>query len=215
MRIVIGENTERAMGLLSIVNYPFTSKLLAASFKRTVIKFHPDVNKHKDANGQTRRIIAAYEALKHLVVDISDEDKERVFRQFSKAEEDIFIVYDTCADCGGLGKAERSHMIPCPDCDPMEPSCTRVYRNERSSGFKTLDCRFCKGTGKFKQRNGRTVDCYKCLGTRKWRTVRCRTCKGSGTVFSSKYETCSTCKGLGKVEVKPFNPVIRKGAIMR
>lgn len=45
----------------------------------------------------------------------------------------------------------------------------------------------------------------------------CPYCNNTGIIeVEIKYEKeiCTKCKGTGKIEIKPFNPVIRKGAVM-
>jgi len=225
MRISIGEQTQDAMKVLGIENYPFSPEELSTKFRSLVKRHHPDTNKNDPAaKDTTQKLIIAYRHLKNLAVAMFvDEEQEREAERIFEKDEDIFNIWDTCPECGGSGTIRNEWGFgmtkPCPDCDPMESnffSGLYSYLERRSSGFKTLKCKYCKGTGKFKLRNGKIVDCQKCYGTGNWKRVKCRTCNGSGVVSEEvdEFITCPHCNGLGIIKVTPFNPVIRKGAVL-
>ena len=113
----------------------------------------------------------------------------------------------------------------CDECDPLPESESLLKslftnwdifgkRVKRSSGFKIIKCRSCKGTGEYKQKRGKIVNCFTCYGSGVWRRVKCPKCHGLGVVYEKKLIDCWKCEGLGKIKIDPFNPVIRKGAIL-
>jgi len=186
--------------------------------------YYPDKSKSIDSNKKSVKIITAYKHLKNLAIDTTiDSDEIKVAKKIFEEDEDMFSFWDTCPDCSGERK-NRHHSIwtkkTCPDCEPLPVGINIFggwYKNvKKSSGYKALRCKYCKGSGKFIQRSGRTVDCYACKGTGIWKTITCKTCKGWGFIFTEIEDvvTCSTCNGLGKVKIDLFNPVIRKGSIL-
>lgn len=82
--------------------------------------------------------------------------------------------------------------------------------------YRTVLCRDCRGTGKFKQRKGRIVTCRNCQGRGVVRIKGCPECRGTGQRSSYKdvIVDCPKCGGLGEYELDLWNPVIPKGAIL-
>lgn len=79
-----------------------------------------------------------------------------------------------------------------------------------------VGCKDCLGTRKFKQRNGRVVECRRCKG-RGWVYITCPKCKDRGAITVKARTTktpCFNCGTTGRIKVNPFNPVIPKGAIL-
>lgn len=231
MKISIGGQTQDAMKVLGIEAYPFTPEELSGKFRPLIQRYHPDKNKDDPmAKEFAQELIGAYKHLKNLaVITVVDKEQEQEARKIFEEDEDIFSIWDTCPRCKGSGKVKSvyaSHPEICPDCDPIPMSDSilqawfgwtyrRRDRSMKASGIKTLKCQYCDD-GKFKQRNGRIVDCRICRGTGIWKKVDCRTCRGFGYVFKELKDliTCSKCDGLGKIKINPFNPVIRKGSIL-
>jgi len=225
MLITIGDVTKDAMACLDIKEYPFSPEELSQKF-RTIIKTYKAaflVKKDVKAEEKAKEVILAYKHLKNLAVAfiVAEDDKRAAEERFYE-DEDIFTLWDICPQCNGNKKVKNKwgagDIKPCPDCDPMEQNViSRLFRHlsERSSGVKTLKCKYCED-GKFKQRNGRVVDCRACSGTGIWKRVECKTCRGFGVTFIDSEEliTCSKCKGLGKIKINPFNPAIPKGAVL-
>lgn len=225
MLITIGDATREAMACLDIKEYPFSPKELSQKF-RTLIKICKTaflVEKDAQTEERAKEVILAYKHLKNLAVSfiVAEEDREAAEKRFYE-DEDLFTIWDTCPQCNGGGKVKNKWGVgdvqSCPDCDPMEQNViSRFFRHlpKRSSGVKTLKCKYCKDD-KFKQRSGRIIDCRACSGTGIWKKVECKTCRGFGITFidSGDLITCSECKGLGKVKINPLNPVIRKGAVL-
>ena len=231
MRISIGAVTEEAMKQLEIRDYPFSPEELSINFRAIIKLCHPDVVREKDGvlEEKAKRVITAYKHLKNLAVSFMVEEKQKtkVMRAFEE-DEDLFTFWDTCPECKGKGKVERPsflNSVRCDECDPIPKSESVLYDwfgwafkhrdpSIRSSGTKTLKCRACQGTGKFKQKSGKVVDCYRCKGNGIFRKVRCRKCDGTGVIYRKEFIDCWKCEGLGKIKLDLFNPVIRKGSIL-
>lgn len=222
MRISVGGKTEDAMKALNIKSYPFSPEELSKNFRILIKTNHPDIRDNtKLANEKTRQIIEAYRHLKNLAVSFVSENEIKATEQRFMEDEDMFALWDICSDCKGAGKIVRTRYLfdyaTCPNCDPLP---RRGFFNflfeARGSGRKTLKCNACKGIGKFKQKSGKTVDCYRCKGSGIFKIVRCNVCGGTGQMPNTKRteEICDKCKGLGKIKLNPFNPVIKKGAIL-
>lgn len=219
MRIIIGDHSKKAMEVLGIPNYPFTPEELSKKFKVLLFKWHPDKNNNsQEANEMTKELISSYKHLKNLAISInaSEEDRKKAKKIF-KEDEDMFSLWETCIRCNGTGQIPNPYTEmekACPDCNPIKYSSWSF--TWKSSGIKTLKCKYCKGTGLFIKRNGEKVTCTRCNGSGIWKKVKCRTCKGKGFIMinTEPYITCGKCNGVGKIKLNPFNPVIRKGAIL-
>lgn len=215
MRITLGNNSRDAMKRLGIKEYPFTSIELKGQFRTMVRGVHSDLNGNDPGNNElTRKVIEAYNHLKNLAIDKEGAD----FQSFEDDSDDLFNLKKTCSHCNGTGKWEKEIWV-----DEECPKCNGTMKVQ-------LKCRFCND-GKFKQKHGRVVDCYKCKGTGIWKTVNCNQCNRNefyhhpifGRMFAGRqqfghYEkalvNCPKCNGTGKIKVNPFNPVIPKGAVL-
>lgn len=237
MLITIGNATKEAMVCLSIKEYPFSSEELSQKF-RTIIKTCRAaflVEKDAQTEKKAKEVILAYKHLKNLAISFTiTENDKRVAEEKFYEDEDLCTIWDTCPKCHGEKRIHRASTTPtkCDECDPLSKLNAmldmdiflRWARDPelRSSGIKTLWCKDCKdpitgkSTGKFKQRSGRVVTCYTCQGTKIFKKVKCRKCRGTGQLYidMSKYYDCSHCGALGKVKINPWNPVIPKGSIL-
>lgn len=227
MRIDIGNTTKEYMKLLGVKEYPFSDKELSSNFREKIKAWHPDVTKKDNAEEKAREFIDAYKHLKNLAVSfvVEEEQREEMIKRFQE-DENLFSLWDICPECSGKGRMKKVNSdteVRCIECDPVSTppilgwlfaaSLGGRLKFKRSSGVKTLKCPDCHGTGKFKQRKGKTVTCYLCKGTG-FKKVKCRKCGGSGVVYGESLSSCWKCKGLGKIELNPFNPVIRKGSVL-
>jgi len=202
MRVVIGGNTQRYMEILGIKSYPFTPEELKYRFRSLIKQYHSDINKNSD-DSDTKKIIEAYNNLKNLAVSdrVSEEEKQNQFDRWEKENKDLFTLWDTCPHCEGTGKVTRSIYHKATGCKFCN------YTGTIEIGI----CFDCHGSGRFKQRkSGKIVTCRTCGGTgRSGYEIECPHCS-----FEEKLVDCSYCKGTGKIEVKPFNPVIKKASVM-
>jgi len=207
MHIYIGEKTREYMKILHIESYPFTESEIKDKYRMLVKIYHPDHNKNVDEN-YIKEINSAYDAIKNLAIaNTSDEDRQQQINKF-EADQDIFKLWKTCDNCKGSGKIEVPDTLVCPHCQSWD-------KNHSFFRLRHKDCRACKGTGKFQQRNGKIVTCLRCNGTGWYGMQYCPYCKNTGFIKNeTRFKNCSNCSGTGKIEVKPFNPVIRKGAVL-
>ncbi len=130
----------------------------------------------------------------------------------------------------GRGLKSTENGYECEVCEH------RGYRIEKFYGFKRCECKECggsgvkakefpcppcKGTGKFRQLNGRIVDCRVCKGTGKFKhpvfKTLCTFCWGNGIgtekIVAETYAVkCHKCEGRGWVKI--YNPVLPKGRLL-
>jgi hypothetical protein len=214
MLITIGEKTKKNMKVLGINSYPFSSKQLKQAFRNLINISHPD--RENGNEEKAKKIIAAYNEIKNLALnDITENDKFKEQIKIKKKEEDIFTLFENCKECDSIGKitSVRYKEEICKYCDIHKEnwSIFGIYQLRKKYSL----CKDCKGTGEFTQKRGKTVDCYKCQGTGLF--GYCKHCKNTGFISRKKEfveNICLNCKGTGKIELKPFNPVIKKGAIL-
>jgi len=219
MKITIGDGTRNAMDVLEIESYPFNPEKLKTNFRKLVKSYHEDLykgNNKEKAKSKTREIITAYKLLKNIAVSdsVSLHDTQVIFDEY--ATKDMFDLWEICPVCHGSRKIEKvvGGSKPCYNCHAYEFGLGGFFRS-RWNPYKSI-CRACRGSGRYKQKKGKIVDCYKCGGSGRY--VKCKICKDTGFIENSQeiiMEDCSECKGFGKIELKPFNPVVRKGAIMK
>lgn len=213
MRISIGRNTEEAMALLGVKAYPFTSEELSFCFREKIKMYHSDTGGDTSCDKKAHEVITANKHLKNLAIDFEKSDCV-----VDDTDEDLFTLKAECPSCKGSKKVFREEWVnldKCPECNDTKKV--------------ALKCKFCT-EGKFKLVNGRIVDCKACKGTGIFKEVACRKCKEAPyrsaflnymfghQVRHGEYRqvahNCSVCEGKGKVTVKPFNPVIPKGAVL-
>lgn len=125
-----------------------------------------------------------------------------------------------CPRCGRKGYTVRhgTSYTVCEECNELGMVPRKVK----------VDCKYCKGSGKFTQRNSRrVVDCLACGGSGKFEKIFgrsnfgfgawefCPKCLGTKTIFSENekefYEKCYECGGIGEIRI--YNPVIPKGVL--
>lgn len=202
----MGGRTEDAMALLGITSYPFSGSTLKKAWIEMVTKWHPDVNKARDATEKTKRINDAYSLLKNLAIDEIEQPKPEPI--FHKAPPTLFT--EECPSCGGHGTITRElfmGLVPCPKCGGET-----FYFTDRP-----VPCRKCNGTGTYHDLNGKPFKCFKCSGTGiftlKWK-VKCDCYAGKVPKHEITTETCPKCDGSGRIKIERFNPVIRAGAVL-
>ena len=109
MRIVIGENTERAMKVLGIESYPFTYEELKSSYHSLVKKYHPDIAKgnKEEAENKMKEINYSFGLIENLALNTGkiSEDKARITKELEK--DDIFNFWIKCEKCFGTGRIRK------------------------------------------------------------------------------------------------------------
>jgi len=200
---------EKHMTILEIKEYPFSEKYLKSQYRKMAFRFHPDINP-EEAEKQMTQINLAYEYLKEKTVSEFINGKAK--KAFVKT--DMFDMSEMCKSCDGDGYHLRE--IPereaCPDCQGnFLFKWFSFLSDNRGNGYHYEKCPSClKGfhpSGK---------PCNRCRGTGLIKQV-CKTCNGKGFTLRKETvlkETCHYCKGTGRIEIKPFNPVIKKGAVL-
>lgn len=209
-KVTIGNRTRKLMAILNIKTFPFSKRTLVVNF-RGLAKIH-----HSDKKGgddeMMKKITAAYSELLPLAVeDVTDEMKgEANLKRRNHKDKDMFTLYESCKNCNGSGFIYPTIFDGYEACY----NCNGVGRESIP-----VTCNVCKGTGKFTQQNsGRVVDCLRCNGTgiHHYKHWKCWKCNGTGkiTKYTETKQYCPKCNGTGKTELKVYNPVIPKGAIL-
>ena len=214
--IIIGNRTEKFMKLLGIESFPFTKSEVRSKFRKKIKECHSDKTGGDDL--LTRKVITAYTHIKNLA--IADGRITELGEKTLKAEhenKDMFEFFDVCKKCNGKGEITRyskAYDEPCDRCMERRPSFFSF--KAFPAGKIKVGCRDCRGTKKFKQRNGRIVECRRCKG-KGWVYITCPKCKGRGfiTIEARTIKSpCFNCGATGRIKVNPFNPVIPKGAVL-
>lgn len=156
------------------------------AYRKLAKKYHPDVNKEKDAEEKFKEVNEAYEVL-------SDSNKKAIYDQYGHAG----------LENGGMGGGFGGFSGGFDDLGDIFSS---VFgsgfsdfgfggsRSSRQSGP-------IKGDNRYMQIEIEFLEAVK--GTKKTISISvdrtCEKCNGTGAKSSSDIETCSTCKGSGKV----------------
>jgi len=218
INVTIGDQTKKFMRILQIDFYPFTKSEVKQHFRKIIKSCHSDRNEGDDTF--TKIVIEAYTHIRNLA--ISDNGIAKKASEILNAERqntNIFELYDNCKKCKGTGKIKNivnSHIEDCDRCSVRLRPGIFGFSTYISTGKIKIACNACHSSGKFKQRSGKTVDCFKCNG-KGFRYIKCFKCKGTKVIHIKAYtteHTCINCSGTGRVKVDPFNPVITKGAIL-
>ena len=209
-RVTAFDEEKKHMEVLGINEFPFSEEFLKTRYREKAFQFHPDVTTD-NTEKEMKKVNAAYSYLKGTAIPSYESSEPK--KPFIK--KDMFDLSEPCELCDGKGYHVRNLPIsePCPDCPTLE---TRgvfffFFPRTKSRGFHWGVCPSCING---KKRNGK--DCIRCNGTGKVKLV-CKTCNGKGYIVNKERtvkETCVKCGGGGRIEVKPFNPVIPKGAIL-
>lgn len=199
MIISIGEKTKDCMKIIGIEAYPFYEDELKSKFRLLIKKYHEDKGGNKQ---QSQNIIEAYNHLKNLA-----QQRDEIENNTLKREDNNDLFTEDCPRCKGTGIRYMHEQIA--------ENCIWCY----GSGKRTTYCPKCKGTGKFTMKSGNIGICFKCNGTGQ-KQEECLLCDGTGKryYFTEKLKPnghCPICKGTGKVAIERFNPVIRRGAILK
>ena len=195
-----------------------TQDEIKSAFRKLAKKYHPDINKDKDAPEKFKECQEAYAVL-------SDETKRKQYDQFGHAAFDNngagfnpggfdfsnFDFGDIFDDIfgGGFGFGGRSSTrarkgrdllkIISITFDEAVNGCLKeveldIYEDchkchgQGGSGSKT--CPTCHGKGQVTQEQRTMFGSFMSKST-------CSTCNGKGTIFEN---TCNECKGTGKIK---------------
>jgi DnaJ-class molecular chaperone len=212
---MLDDNTKKCMSILEIENFPFSEATLKTQYRKKAFKFHPDVSK-EETEKEMKEINSAYTYLKLLATTEFNKDFDADIEYIKK---DMFDLSISCCDCNGKGYFLREipNIEACPDCKNGGDwwnwmSLFSIYGG-RGKGYHLKDCYSCLGKGI----NLHKKECSICSGTGKVKKV-CKTCNGKGIKRNKENyfkEKCFACSGKGRIEVNLFNPVIRKGAILK
>lgn len=214
--ITIGNRTEKFMRLLGIESFPFTESEVKSKFRKKIKECHSDKTKGDDS--LTKKLIEAYSHIKHLAInDKRFAERGAKILKAERENEDIFELFDICKRCNGTGEITRYYKAYDEQCDRcMERRPSFFSFGAFPTGKIRIRCKDCRGTRKFKQRNGRIVACRRCKG-QGWLYITCPKCKGR-RIITVKARTikggCYICGATGRVKINLFNPVIPKGAIL-
>ena len=212
-----------------------TQDEIKKAYRKLARKYHPDINKSKDAEEKFKNINLAYEIL-------GDEEKRRRYDRgglggFGDLISEIFGggfggFGDIFSDfgIGDIFGRRRNYARPSRP-EPQRGESIRydleITLEEAFSGVKRKleiprneRCTVCDGSGS--KAGTKPTDCRECNGTGQKRIVRkiafgqmvnivtCNRCHGSGEVVK---DPCKTCKGTGLVKkIKHITVNIPKGA---
>uniref|UniRef100_A0A6M3X7J8 Putative chaperone n=1 Tax=viral metagenome TaxID=1070528 RepID=A0A6M3X7J8_9ZZZZ len=207
------------MDILGIKEYPFSEPILKTAYRKKAFEFHPDVS-GTETEEKMKKINTAYTLLLPYTQKLGCVETEK----WEIPETDIFKLWETCKACSGKGYNLRQvpSVEACPDCPSKHRSVggwmafifafSGFSDSIRSQGYHKGQCPSCLGKGQ----NSRMKECSRCDGTGEVKIV-CATCNGKGVKRNKEQyikEKCWDCSSRGKIEIKPFDPVIRKGAVL-
>ncbi len=104
-----------------------------------------------------------------------------------------------CQICNGTGKqkCERCHgegWVKCDNCIQSGIHAGQISETVRDRGGESYvyrECPECRGTQR--------VKCPLCKGRKFRKTIKCKSCGGTGFIWLSKPKTCPKCKGQRKM----------------
>lgn len=162
------------------------------TFRKLAARYHPDVNKEKDAEAKFKDINAAYQLVNnpppeqnnfqsHSVhnysVNFGKGFGKNVHKQSISSPLELFVTLTFAESVLGCVKEfDAEKYIPCEECD--------------GEGGKTSDtvCDVCKGRGrKIFQEHGNTfiMECDDCNGNGR-KITKCKVCDGEGSKLQKK-----------------------------
>jgi DnaJ-class molecular chaperone len=211
------------------IQLPTTESVLKSAFRRASRELHPDLG--GDAE-QFKQMKSIYDAVLKASLVMADDGATII-------DSILRIVDGTPLTDLGLGLGANTNGRDCEQCYRRG---WHKHEERKSASCKVCDgvgitffCFACQGSGKFKLRSGRIVECRGCRGAgvrtpnpdvyvRPWfgwtippRNARiCNNCLGTGKSFTQEvhktwYSRCGNCNGTG--EIKIYNPVILKAAM--
>lgn len=208
------------------INKSSSQDEIKKAFRKLAMKYHPDVNKEKDAEEKFKEINEAYEVL-------SDENKKSTYDRYGheglngagqgfssqgfSGFEDIFSSFFGGGSGGGFsdffgGSSRRQQSSRGDD---LQQAVEISFKEWILGGTRKIKvnkykkCSHCKGSGA--ENPSDVITCNTCngsgqtvvnrrtpLGTFQSASV-CNTCSGQGKTIKNK---CSTCKGNKHINVE-------------
>ena len=198
------------------------------AYKNLAKKYHPDLNKNKEAEGRFKEVSEAYAVL-------SDDQKRQTYDQFGHAgfdqrytQEDIFRGADFESVFRDFGFSDFNNIFDIffgrgfSQGRPKRRTRGNDLRYDLTISFpeaalgvervleinKLESCKHCKGTG---SETKELIKCSDCQGNGQKRVQRrtpfgyftsitnCRSCNGEGVVIE---KVCKECNGSAEVEVE-------------
>ena len=172
------------------------------AFRDLAKKYHPDINKDKDAEDKFKEINEAYDHITNKrpepqpqgnpfggPIDLRDfMNQFQTRRRMFDADIHIAVGISFMEACLGAVKTfTYNHLIECGSC--------KDYKSKHGH-YNTKSCHVCKGTGQRVQKVNNFVI-----------SQPCGTCDGEGTKLE-----CQQCNGVGAIqESKTFNLTIPEG----
>lgn len=201
------------------INKDASKQEIKKAYKKLALKYHPDMNKDKDASEKFKEISEAYAVL-------SDDTKRLMYDQYGHAgfdqrfsQEDIFRgvnfddifrdifgeegffgnnIFDIFFGGGGRSGFRRQRRGSDLRFDleiSFDEAVNGTTKNIRLP--KQVKCSRCNGTG---AKNEELIDCSDCNGTGELRKTR-RTMFG----MFSQISTCGNCQGSGEIAKEACN----------
>lgn len=151
------------------------------AFRKLAAKYHPDVNKEKDAEQKFKDINTAFQTINDPKSESNSDGnfhQNVSFRTFTEPDpiqlETRLTFIESILGC--IKEFQADKYVPCPKCN-----------GERFVQTKD-NCKECNGKGRTVQKMGMNtfiIGCNECAGHGK-KVEKCPSCKGEGTVLQKK-----------------------------
>jgi DnaJ-class molecular chaperone len=206
--------TAEALKLFEFDDLKFSKDQLKDKYRILAMKWHPDRNHEKGAEEMFKKVSNAFSILEGFAHISGEFDEPQVIKVPSR---EMFDMTDVCPECKGTGQWIIQHneieRCSCAKTEILRGGWFPIYTYKSMGVLEP--CKACNGTGKFKLKSGRVVDCKSCegKGTKK---VVCKECNGKGYTeyHQRKINKCFKCEGKGRIELNLFNPVLGRGGIL-
>ena len=172
------------------INKDASDDEIKKSYRKLAKKYHPDVNKEKDAEAKFKEVNEAYSVL-------SDPQKRATYDQFGHEG----LENGGMGGFGGFGGFEGGFSDLGDIFESVFGGSTGGFGGFGGFGSRSRQTGPIKGENRYMQMSIEFLEAVK--GTKKAISIRvdkkCEKCDGSGAKSKSDIETCKTCHGIGKV----------------
>ena len=184
---------------------PMQEAELKRAWRRECKRLHPDVNPTRD-HSAIARVNDAYQYLLSFLGSKAFIDSVTNEQTKTMDGYDIALL--------GRGLPANMNGSRCHRCNGAGYE-TKLMRYERATCTHQTPCIPCKGSGQFILRNNNRVQCKRCQGRgQSTHDDACYLCLLENNVKPVYCRfRCFTCEGTGEVRI--FNPVIKKTAILK